>query len=106
MKHIILLAALSGCFSPSQRTDVLAFTSTALIAADWAQTRGIAANCRESNPFIGECGQRVPVDLWFPLGMAANLLVGYALGEVWGQVWFGAVTGAQASTVVHNALTP
>ena len=103
---VIVLLLATGCHSRAVRYGALAGTSTALIAADWVQTTTIVADCDEKNPFIGRCGERIPPDVWFPLMMAGNLAAGLLLGDVFGQGWFGAVTGGQAATVIHNALTP
>jgi hypothetical protein len=98
----ILTVTLAAC-TPTQRTATLALTSTALIAADWHQTRsGITASCFEQNPIIGACGENVPPDLYFPVAIALNLAAGLVLPRPWRDVWFAGVTGAQTSTVWSN----
>ena len=84
----------------------LASVSSTLIAADWMQTRTFARRpqCDELNPIIGECGEHVSPDVYFPVMLAAHMLVGYVLPARWRDVWFGAVAGAQASTVWANFL--
>ncbi len=102
MKALALLTIIA-C-TPVQRKDTLAVSSTALLAVDWHQTRtNIVPECREQNPIIGPCGENVSPDLYFPISIVANLALGYALGD-WGDVWFGAITGAQGATVWSNAL--
>lgn len=95
-----LLAALVAC-TPAGRTTFLASAATATLAADWYQTRGITADCQEANPIIGACGERFPVDVYFPLAIVLTLAVGAALGE-WGDGFLGAVAGGEAATVLNN----
>lgn len=97
---IVIALALSGC-GWTARQATLAATSTALLAADWKQTRGITAQCLELNPLLGECGERFPVNVYFPLVMVANLGIAHLLGP-WREVQLGAVTGAEAATVWSN----
>ncbi len=102
----LLLAAIVAC-TPAQRTTSLALASTTLLAVDWSQTRGgITSACRELNPIIGPCGDRVPVDMYFPVVIVAHLALGLAMREPWRDVWFGTVAGAQAATTWANWRTP
>lgn len=88
VKALLLTAALSGC---------LPLASSAAIAADWYQTRGITQRCGELNPLIGQCGDRVPVDIYFPVAIAANLAAGWISSKF---QWL--VLGAEGSIVWSN----
>lgn len=99
--RIVALAALVAC-TPMQRTMTLASASSTLILADWMQTRAFVRTCDELNPIIGDCGQHISPDIYFPTALALHLAVGLILPVQWRDVWFGAVAGAQASTVWAN----
>lgn len=103
MRAIAIALAFAAC-TPTQRTTALALSSTTFIVADWYQTQGITAACQELNPIIGACGERVSVNTYFPVAIAAHLTVGLLLPAHWRDVWFGAVAGAQVSTVWSNWL--
>jgi hypothetical protein len=93
----LLLLLVVGCTQP-QRKATLAVASTALLLVDWSQTREIVAICQEQNPIIGWCGERVPVDAYFPVVILANLVIGYFAHES----YMAGITGAQTATVVGN----
>ncbi len=99
--RVLALAALIAC-TPVQRRVTLGVASTALIAADWYQTRDIVARCREQNFLLGECGERISPNVYFPLALALNAAIALMLPPGWDEVWLGAVTGAQAATVWSN----
>ncbi len=97
----LILALLVAC-TPAQRVTGLALASSSSILIDWHQTHDIAPRCLESNPVIGECGQGLPVNIYFPVVLTAHLAVGYMLPEHWRIAWFAAIGGMQASTVWSN----
>lgn len=97
----IVTIAITSC-TPAQRTGTLASASTTLLLADWMQTRVFVRECQELNPIIGQCGQHITPDVYFPISVVLNLAAGYALPSGWREAWFGAVAGAQASTVWAN----
>jgi hypothetical protein len=58
----------------------------------------LVAHCNEQNPVLGDCGQHVGADVYFPITIAANLALGYLLNET----YLGVVTGVELSTVASN----
>lgn len=103
MKPILLAAALAAC-TPAQRTGTLATLATVSLSIDWLQTRDIVRECQELNPIIGECGQRVSPDVYFPVVILGTLAAGYLIGGAWGDATFAAMAGAETATVWANAL--
>lgn len=88
----------SGC-TPTQRKATLAVTSTTLLAVDWRQSRGYVEHKLEENPLLNA---GFPVDVYFPVVIAANLVLGYYVGEG----FLGVTTGIEGHAVVRNALLP
>ena len=98
----LLLALLVAC-TPPQRTTAVATVSTALIAADWYQTRTfITPECMEMNPVIGTCGEKVHPDVYFPIVIVSHIIIGAVLPKNWRNVWFAAIAGVQGHTVYSN----
>lgn len=102
---IFLGAQLGGC-THAQRTTALSLASTSLLVVDWQQTTDVPMTCTELNPIIGKCGERVPVDTYFPVAIGAHLAVGLLLPRRWREIWFATVAGAEASTVWSNYRRP
>ncbi len=97
-----LILALSACgWTPKH--VALAGASTALLAFDWHQTQSIARDCLELNPIIGACGERVPVNAYFPVVILAHVALAHVVGAEWRPVLLGAIVGAEAATVWSNA---
>lgn len=83
----------------------LAASSTALIAADWAQTRYIVKHpefTEQWSPILPEHPTINQVNANFAIGMALNLLIGDAVGSEWRSAWFGGVSVVEGVTVAHN----
>lgn len=63
--------ALTGCMAHPQawhkRDIALGAVYLAASTVDMLQTRHITAACRENNPIMGECGERLAPEVWFPL---------------------------------------
>lgn len=105
MKALLVAAALSGCsLTPAQRTGTLATLATVSLGIDWLQTRDIVRECQELNPIIGECGQRVDPDVYFPIAIVSLLVTAYAIGGDAGDLMLMGVAGAQTATVWGNAV--
>lgn len=101
MKLAVLALALCAC-TPAQRTGALAVASTAGLMVDWSQTLKITSTCRERNPFIGECGEKMSPDLYFTAAISAHLITGYVLGKTWREIWFASIAGVSWNTAYNN----
>lgn len=83
MKGILVALILTGCAGGWTKGDyAMGVGLVGITTIDWRQTRRYIATptaCDEANVVIGQCGQRVPPDLYFPvmtvlqLGLAAIL---------------------------------
>lgn len=91
----------SAC-SPAQRQTALATASTAALVLDWRQTQRITADCQESNPLLGSCGDRIPPGVYFPAVIALHLAAGVALPAGWSEAWFAAWAGFEGKVVHYN----
>jgi len=96
---LIFAAALSTGCTPTQRKATLAVTSTTVLGIDWYQSQGYVKMHQEDNAFLSA---GFPCSVYFPLVMAANLALGYGLGEI----PMALMTGVEGHVVVRNALTP
>lgn len=71
------------------------------MAADMYQTSIGTARCWEDNPIIGNCGQNVPVGIYFPITTAATLFASYYMNE-WRSPFLGVITGVEVKTIYYN----
>lgn len=102
MRMLLALSLAAAC-TPTQRTVALGTVSTALLAVDWHQSRGITRQCLELNPLIGPCGERTSPDVYFPAVTMIHLAIGALLPSDARDAWFGAIGGLEAATVWSNA---
>jgi hypothetical protein len=75
-----------GCASShnwTTRDIALESAGLALEVVDWRQTARVTTADEESNPIMGQHGQRVPAGLYFPVVMLANVLIAHALPHGW-----------------------
>ena len=95
----ILNDAYAGEFKPTQQMIV-----TALIAADWAQTRNIARrdDLHETNPIMGRNPSISEVNRYFLTYALAYNLSAYLLPEKWATRLSITIGAAQAVTVHKN----
>lgn len=81
---------------------------TAALAADYTQTRAIVANAQrrgghlESNPVMGERGERVPVPVYFAGVALASTALARALPQPWRRISQAALLVVQVKSVAHN----
>lgn len=107
--RVLVLVLLSGCcYVRAQRWSrvdtALATTYVAASLLDWYQTAngGILTRCKEQNPILGPCGERVPLALYIPVGDAAILGLAYLVPDRWRPAVLGLLAGAELDTVYVN----
>lgn len=108
MVRALVIAVIAGCASPHawRSSDVaLEATFIAATAVDWGQSGKYSAGCREANPVIGACGDRVPLAVWMPIAMLAHLAITHALpAGTWRTAWLGVTAGLEVDSVYANYL--
>ncbi len=105
MTRIVLIAlALAGCTPASwSRTDTAVEASIgALMVADYLQTRQIVVDGMESNPVMGERGERMPPAVYFPAAAVAHLATARCLPRPWREVFQGVTIGWQLYAIRDN----
>ena len=93
---------LTSCGGWSKKDSALELGFAGITTVDWVQSKWIAAACREQNPIIGRCGQRVPVDLYFPIAMLVHVSIALILPPTYRTLWQAAYIGAEANQVWGN----
>ncbi len=76
------------------------FVATAVL--DWHQTQTIVKLCNEDNPVLGECGQNVSVNVYFPVVIALHILASALVPRSWRPIWQGMSIGGEGGTVYSN----
>ena len=105
---VIAVVALSGCAGAQGRcwstTDkVLETTLGAVMLIDAAQTIGVAADCKESNPLIGHCGGNVPPAAYFAGLLAIHAAITHAIPHGTARtVWQAFGVGYQVDVIGTN----
>ncbi len=101
-RALALSLALASCagWRPANYATEASFV--ALIAVDWGQTRKITRECAETNPILGKCGQRFPVDAWMPLVIGIHLVTSMLLTPRLRDWWQGITGGAEGAGVWIN----
>jgi len=87
------------------RTDIaMQATSSALIAADWLQTREIATNgdYAENNVLLGDHPSLGQVDAYFAGAMLGQFLVAHALPSKYRKWWLASTIAVEAYCVGNN----
>lgn len=105
MRVLALILVLSACYPQNwgKRDQALENMILVTTAIDWYQTQGIVRNCWEGNPIIGECGERVSPNIYFPAVMVGQALISRYLLSRWGRgVFQGALLGAEVATTWDN----
>lgn len=97
-----------------QVVDVTALVaSTAALACDWGQTRGVSqggwmsggtftGNTKEYNPLLGASPSPRTLDLYFATTVVINAALWVALPKRWRSIVPAAVVGAEARTIYRN----
>ena len=98
----VALAIAPGCHTWTKQDTLLEVGFAVATMADWAQTKGIVSICHEKNPLIGECGEGMSPDLYFPLSLIAHAAISAALPPRMRMAWQAVGIGAQLNQVWHN----
>jgi hypothetical protein len=101
---VILLAAVS-CGGWSRKDTALEAGVALTFALDWHQTAGaggVTGSCQESNPILGACGERMPVNLYFPVVFALHPLLAAVLPPAWRTIFQAITIGGEGSTTWSN----
>lgn len=108
IRAALLVAILaSGCAGGRSwsRADTLAqVTIAAEVLVDTVQTTRGTSMCREANPIIGPCGERVPVGIYMSAALALESVVAWALPPAWRRWFEGGVAGVEADVIYGNWL--
>ena len=103
------LILLFGCNAYAQgnwtaKDYALQSTSSALIVADWLQTREIATdnNYTEINYILGDNPKLSEVNQYFAGCLIGQFLISYALSHKYRNYWQGIIITMQAGVVAHN----
>lgn len=102
MRGIAVCLVLAGCTQWTMSDTVFQGAVVATTAVDWHQSVAIADDCRETNEVIGRCGDRVPVNVYFPVIIALEIAAAAALPKPWRRVFQAFVLGVEASTIYSN----
>lgn len=103
MKSLLLLLTLTACPADwSKKDTALESVALTMTTTDLFQTHNITDNCTESNPIIGDCGQRVDYRLYFLSVTVIEVVVSRLLPANSRSVFMGAWGGAEAATVWDN----
>lgn len=101
---VVLPALVAGCCTLKQHK--LEFATEAavivLMAIDGLETSAIAAQCKETNPILGSCGQRVPVTFYFPFIMAGHAAGTFVMPQEYRPWWIGTALGLEIATVWNS----
>lgn len=108
---LVLCVLLTGCahITPPhkwpKRDIALATVFVASSVIDWRQTakdRGIFTFCDEMNPMLGKCGDRMPIQLYFPMVWATFGTGASALGGWYRTGFLGALAAVETENIHHN----
>lgn len=109
---VVLAVAAPAAADPWTDGDTFVEAGVAVtLAADYLQTRQICAHARthpgdwriESNPMMGPTCNRMPAEIYFPLALAAHVVIGRALPTPLRRVWQGVTIAFQINAIERNA---
>lgn len=110
LREIVIVLSLTACAPglgrpPGVGDVALETVFLGALVVDWAQSGKYTASCREDNPVIGKCGDRVPLDLYIPLVAVTHAVIGWILPRgAWRSAWLGVTTGLEVDTVYSNKI--
>lgn len=99
---VIALITLAGCGGWTKRDTLAEAGFAAFTTADWVQTNSIVSVCDEDNSIIGECGENIAPNLYFPVAIALHAAIAAALPPRWRLAWQAIGAGAELNQVWHN----
>lgn len=100
---IVTFALLTACAGMRPHDAALEMGFVVATMLDAEQTDTITRDCREANPIIGECGERMNPGLYFPIVLAAHFVATALLPNGPWRTTFQALTlGIEAKTVHGN----
>lgn len=102
VKAAVLSLVLSSCGGWHAQDTVLEAGFVAATALDWHQTLTITKYCNEINPIIGDCGQNVSLNVYFPVVIALHVLASAIIPRSWRPIWQGISIGGEGGTVLSN----
>lgn len=102
MRSLLTIVALAGCAPWTKQDTALELAFAGAAAIDLRQTVDITANCEESNPMIGKCGNEVPPFAYFPVAIAVHAAIAALLPRTWRTVFQSFTVGLEVSTIASN----
>ena len=102
MRRFLVVLALAGCAPWTKQDTALEAAFVGTVALDWHQTISITANCQESNPMIGRCGDVMPPNVYFPIAIAVHATIAALLPRTWRTAFQGFSAGLEVSTIYNN----
>ncbi len=103
IRAALLCVGLAGCGGLGYRDAALEGAFAATMVVDAMQTRQITAACRESNPVIGMCGERLSPFAYFPLVAVAHAGISAAIPRgPWRTTWQAFSLGVSVDVVHTN----
>lgn len=94
-----------GCQRLSRRDLIIQGAVAVTLAADMVSTMHVTDMCREANPVIGRCGERVPVAVFFPLVLVAHTVLTATIPEGTWRTGFQSMTvGVEGHAAFRNTM--
>lgn len=99
---LVALVALSACGGWRARDTIAEATFAAVTAQDWRETDSIVQGCREQNPIMGPCGDRLSPNLYMPAAIVVHAVVSALLPPRLRLAWDAVTVGAEVRTLYGN----
>lgn len=110
LKSLVLAVAVlgaTGCMSANRNwsttSKVTTTTMVATLAADWADTRNITADCAESNMLMGSCGENVTADAYFLLSTLVLVGATYVMPNKYRPYFTVGISAMETKALYFNA---
>ena len=106
---LLAMTLLVGCAGPNRwtRSDVIMeSTFVAATVVDGLQSVAITDGCREQNPILGRCGDRVPLGVYIPVTVLLHIGLTWLIPHgTWRTAFLGLSDGLELDTVYANQFT-